>query len=682
MKLSFGKNKDTHEQAVAVADKNDNVGGDDIVRGLSNLYSPESETAVHVRDVVDVLVEMGRMTEAQLEEIRGSGCGGSGLEHLIVQKEFSGVDDILEAKAQMYGHEFRPISAESVDLGAFEKVDLSYIKTNRVMPVVFDGETLVVATDKPGDVFAVDDIARHTGKEIKVVICRSSDIENVCQELDKTQTDYDVNEIMHDMGDIEVVQDKEEDLEDLEQSAGRSPVIKFVNYLLSNAVHEGASDIHIEPKEKHTKIRLRIDGILFDSMQAPANMHPAVVSRIKIMSNLDISERRLPQDGKISVIMGGRGIDLRISILPTSHGEKVVIRILDSRSIMRGLDKSGMESEVLDQFLRQVTLPHGILLVTGPTGSGKSTTLYSALGQMDGNSLNISTVEDPVEYDLEFCNQVQAREQVGLTFEAALRSLLRQDPDIIMIGEIRDSETAKIAVQAALTGHLVLSTLHTNDAPSSISRLVNVGVDPYLIAASLNGVLAQRLVRKICEHCKEPYDVPDTMKKHLEGVGDPDGVVMYGAGCDKCRGSGYAGRVGIYELLLVDDDLRAAINKDASVDSMKRAFARSGRNSLFDDGMLKVKQGLTTIEEVLRVTEVFDRESLSGGGAVSEGPKTVAARPNDKASAKKTTAQKTSVKETAAKAKAKKADVDTDGQTEVAIVDKPDDESSLKFQRQ
>lgn len=635
MKLSFGKNKNMPEQAVAVVESDDDCAEqEDQVRGLSNLYSPESKTAVHVRDVGDVLVELARIKDTELEEIRSA--GSTDIEQFAVQKGFCCIDDVLEAKAQIYDYDFRPVLVEAVDQSAFEKVDISYIKSNRVMPVGFDGESLVVATDKPGDVFAVDDIARKTGKEIKIVICKSGDIDNVCQELDKSKVDYNVDEIMNDMGEIEVVHDKEEDLEDLEQSAGRSPVIKFVNYLLSNAVHEGASDIHIEPKEKYTKIRLRIDGVLFDSMQSPANMHPAVVSRIKIMSNLDISERRIPQDGKISVIMGGRGIDLRISILPTSHGEKVVIRILDSKSIMRGLSQSGMETEVLNDFLEQVALPHGILLVTGPTGSGKSTTLYSALGQMDGNSLNISTVEDPVEYDLEFCNQVQVKEQVGMTFAAALRSLLRQDPDIIMIGEIRDGETSKIAVQAALTGHLVLSTLHTNDAPSSISRLVNVGVDPYLIAASLNGVLAQRLVRRICENCKEPYEVPENMKKHLAGVGGDDVQVMHGAGCDKCRGSGYSGRVGIYELLIVDDNLRAAINKDASVDNMKRAFARSGRNSLFDDGMLKVKQGQTTIEEVLRVTEVFDREMLSGCGVVDEGPKVKEVKPKPKSAEKKT----------------------------------------------
>jgi type IV pilus assembly protein PilB len=384
-------------------------------------------------------------------------------------------------------------------------------------------------------------------------------------------------------------------------------VIKFVNYVISNAIREGASDIHIEPREKSMKTRYRIDGVLFETRQSPLKMHPAIVSRVKIMANLDISERRLPQDGKISVIVGGRAIDLRVSTLPTSHGEKVVIRVLDSRSILRGLEQLGMEPDVMNAFRDQVALPHGILLVTGPTGSGKSTTLYSALCQMDGEKLNISTVEDPVEYELDFCNQVQAKEKIGLDFATALRSLLRQDPDVIMIGEIRDNETARIAVQAALTGHLVLSTLHTNDAASSVTRLVNIGIEAYLIAASLNGVLAQRLVRRICDKCKEPYQIPEHMQKYVERAGVSPDQLMHGKGCDHCRGSGYVGRVGIYEFLVIDDMFRDMINKDPSVSNMRRVFRDSGRNTLFDDGIIKVQQGLTTLEEVLRVTEIYGK---------------------------------------------------------------------------
>ncbi len=407
------------------------------------------------------------------------------------------------------------------------------------------------------------------------------------------------------MTEVEVVQDVEDISEDLEKMAGQSPVIKFVNYLISNAVREGASDIHIEPKEKQTKVRYRIDGVLFEAMQAPQKMHPAIVSRIKIMANLDISERRLPQDGKVAAIVGDRAIDLRVSTLPTNHGEKTVIRILDSKSIRHGLEYMGMEPDVCQAFRDQVKLPHGILLVTGPTGSGKSTTLYSALGEMDGDKLNVSTVEDPVEYELDFCNQVQVSDKTGMTFAAALRSLLRQDPDVIMVGEIRDNETARIAVQAALTGHLVLSTLHTNDAASSVTRLVNIGIEPYLLAASMNAALAQRLVRRVCPKCKEPYQGPVRLKKYFERAGINPNELVHGKGCDACRGSGYVGRAGIFELLILDDKFRDMINRDASVNSMRRAFRESGRDTLFDDGMKKVKQGITTIEEVLRVTEVY-----------------------------------------------------------------------------
>ncbi len=574
--------------------------------GLCNLYSPQTSEIKHVRDIVDVLVEMEKITSQQGEQIRrqDSGKASGGVEALL-KKVGAAEEDILHARATLCGFEFRRFTAETVNRHAFDKLDAGYIRSGHIMPVAIENDVLVVATSEPANVFAIDDVKRQTRMAVQVVVCPDSDIQAVCEEFDDKHVGYNVDEIMSDMADVEVVKDVEEDIGDLERSAAESPVIKYVNYLLTNALREGASDIHVEPKEKYTKIRYRIDGVLFDMMQAPAKMHPAVVSRLKIMANLDISERRLPQDGKIAVIMGGRGVDLRVSVLPTSHGEKVVIRILDSRSIMIGLENSGMESDVLKAFEDQIALPHGILLVTGPTGSGKSTTLYSALGQMDGQTLNISTVEDPVEYNLEMCNQVQTSDRIGLTFAAALRSLLRQDPDIIMIGEIRDNETARIAVQAALTGHLVLSTLHTNDAPSSVSRLVNIGIEPYLIAASLNAILAQRLVRRICDHCKESYKVPENMRKYIQQAGIDPKHLKHGAGCDHCRGSGYAGRAGIFELLIVDEEFRDMINKDSSVNSMRTAFMKSGRDTLFHDGIKKVQRGVTTIEEVLRVTQVY-----------------------------------------------------------------------------
>jgi type IV pilus assembly protein PilB len=502
--------------------------------------------------------------------------------------------------------EFKNIESADIDTEAFEMLDIEFIKSNAIMPIAIEEDTLVVATSQPENILAQNEVKRLTNMNIRLVVCPADDIEIACEKMCEEKIDYCVDELISDMDDIEVVIEEEEECEDLENIAAQSPVIKFVNYLISNAIHQGASDIHIEPKVKKTKIRYRIDGVLFQSLDAPSKMHPAIVSRIKIMSNLDISERRTPQDGKVSVIVGGRGVDLRVSILPTNHGEKVVIRILDSKSIMRGLENLGMEQQTTEAFKQQIAQPHGILLVTGPTGSGKSTTLYSALNQMDGETLNISTVEDPVEYELDFCNQIQVLEKIGMDFASALRSLLRQDPDIIMIGEIRDHETAKIAVQAALTGHLVLSTLHTNDAPSSITRLINIGVDSYLIAASLNAVLAQRLVRRICPNCKEQYQPPEHLLPIIEKAGGDPNQLYHGAGCEKCRESGYAGRVGIYELLIVDDKLRNMINKDASVSNMRKAFRKSDQPSLFDDGLKKVMQGLTTFDEVLRVAEIIE----------------------------------------------------------------------------
>ena len=583
---------------------------DDEVRGLCDLYSPEPTSQAHVRDVADILLELNKITDEQYGRLRRELMNRPGMDPAtwLLKEGFVDSDDILHAKAKLSGLEFRRITPEEVDKKAFEKLELDFIQRSSILPVVVEEDCLLVATSEPANVFAIEDVKRQTGMEVRVVICSPSDIMAACDAFhEEIQVDCNLDEIINDMTEVEVVQDQEDDSEDLEKMAGQSPVIKFVNYLISNAVREGASDIHIEPKEKQTRIRYRIDGVLFDAMQAPLKMHPAIVSRIKIMANLDISERRLPQDGKVSAIVGNRPIDLRISNLPTNRGEKTVIRVLDSKSIVRGLEHVGMEPDVCAAFAEQVAMPHGILLVTGPTGSGKSTTLYSALCQMDGDKLNISTVEDPVEYELDFCNQVHVSERVGLTFAAALRSLLRQDPDVIMIGEIRDNETARIAVQAALTGHLVLSTLHTNDAASSVTRLVNIGIDAYLIAASLNAAVAQRLVRRICPKCQESYQVPDGIRPYLERAGINVKDLVHGAGCDACRGSGYIGRVGIFEMLVVDEKFRQIINADASVASMRRAFHESGRDTLFDDGIKKVAKGLTTVEEVLRVTEIYGR---------------------------------------------------------------------------
>jgi len=585
-------------------------GREEEILGLSQLYSPEEEESPpQIRDVADVLREMGKITAEQLCEARRiqktrPNCD---VAQIITELHLVGDLDLAMARAGLYGLELRRIEPEQVDRDAFSKLDLDYIRTNRIVPIAVRGQTLVVATSRPADLFVIEDVKRQVQMNTETVVCLDEDIDKVCDALHGERAEHNLDDIISDMADVEIVHDQQEESEDLEKMAGQSPIIKFVNYLISNAVHEGASDIHIEPKEKFMRTRYRIDGVLFETKQSPLKMHPAIVSRVKIMANLDISERRLPQDGKIKVSVGGRAIDLRVSTLPTNHGEKVVIRILDSQSVLRGLEQLGMEPDAMATFAEQIVLPHGILLVTGPTGSGKSTTLYSALCQMDRDKLNISTVEDPVEYELDFCNQVQVSEKIGLHFATCLRSMLRQDPDVIMIGEIRDNETARIAVQAALTGHLVLSTLHTNDAAGSVTRLVDIGIEPYLIAASLNAVLAQRLVRKICTKCKQPCEISPQARRYMEKAGVQPEQIYHGAGCEDCRGSGYVGRVGIYELLVIDERFRDMINKDPSATNMRRVFHEIGRRSLFDDGIIKVKHGLTTIEEVLRVTEVYGK---------------------------------------------------------------------------
>ena len=586
------------------------------LKGLSNLYDPQEHPKTHIRDIADVLLDLGRINDAQLAQVRQRHqTKGGDVTAVLLELQAANETDILIAKASLYGFEFRHIEPQDVDKEAFNRLEKEYIKNNLIMPVAVVNDKLVVATSRPADVFIIDDVKRRTEMNLEVVVCTEADILRVCESLAETKLDYNVDAIIEDatQGDVQVIESQEQDFKDLEKQAGESPIIKFVNYLISHAIRQGASDIHIEPKEDHTKIRFRIDGILFEAMKPPSTMHSAVVSRLKIMSNLDISERRIPQDGRISALVGGREIDLRVSTLPTSCGEKVVIRVLDSKSILRGLGDLGMAPEALEAFKLEIARPHGIILVTGPTGSGKTTTLYSALNQMDGATMNISTVEDPVEYHLGFTNQVQVNEKAGLGFSTALRSLLRQDPDIIMIGEIRDGETSRIAVQAALTGHLVLSTLHTNDAPSSVTRLVNIGVEPYLIAASLNSIMAQRLVRKICPKCKQKYKIPENMREFVYKAGVGEDEIFHGAGCEACRNSGYKGRVGIYELLLIDDPFRDMITKDPSITNMRKAFAASNQASLYDDGLRKIKMGFTTLEEVLRVTE-----ASSNGAVASE----------------------------------------------------------------
>ncbi len=467
---------------------------------------------------------------------------------------------------------------------------------------------VMIGVANPDDVFLLDEVRRRLAvTSVKLVVVTPSDVRCAIEVLGGGQNtkDVDLSELLSEVddGDVQVEKARESQEVDLEKAAEESPVIRYVNYIIQTAVKEGASDIHIEPAEKKLKVRFRIDGALFEMMNPPAAMGNAITSRLKIMANLDISERRLPQDGRIRCTVAGRKLDLRMSTLPNGVGEKTVLRILDTRSINVNLEDLGFSEEAMVIWKKSIDEPHGIVLVTGPTGSGKTTTLYSSLRQMDKQSMNVSTVEDPIEYHLDGITQTQVHDKIGMSFAKALKALLRQDPDVIMLGEIRDMETAQTAVQAALTGHLVLSTLHTNDAPGSITRLVNIGMEPFLVGAAVRSVLAQRLVRRLCVHCKVNEAPTDEMAEFLGMNGmDSDGV-WQPKGCDKCRSTGYSGRIGIYELLVVDDQLRDIIARNPNVAEFRRLCIERGMVTLRNDGMTKVARGLTTIQEILSATE-------------------------------------------------------------------------------
>ena len=575
------------------------------VEDLEALWQPSRSRAR--LSVEQLLLERGHISEEQLVQAKTvqAQTPGKSLAQVLLTMNAASESQILTALADTLGLPYETPEKNHVDPEAFGSLQPDYMRKQLVLPLRYDDKSLVVAMTDPNNVFLLDELKRKTKKPIKVVVTTAADINRIIEQFTSQDVDMKVDEIIKEMGedDVQLVKEVDESDTDLAKIGNESPIIRFVNYLIQDAIKQGASDIHIEPKEKALKVRYRIDGIMFEAMNPPHAMQPAIVSRLKIMSNLDISERRLPQDGRIRVMMNNRKIDLRMSTLPTACGEKVVMRILDNRSINVPLEALGLSEEHLEVWRKQIDEPHGILLVTGPTGSGKTTTLYSSLRVMDGNKLNISTVEDPIEYQLGTANQVQVHEKIGMSFSAALRSLLRQDPDVIMLGEIRDPETAKIAVQAALTGHLVLSTLHTNDAPASVTRLINIGVEPYLISASVNAILAQRLVRKICSHCRETFVPSDEIKRFLTSQGFSSEEMWKGKGCDRCRKTGYTGRLGLYELLVMTDEMRDMVTRNLDVTQLRRHCREHGLITLRQDGFMKAKKGMTTVDEVLRVTE-------------------------------------------------------------------------------
>lgn len=480
------------------------------------------------------------------------------------------------------------------------------VQKYQIIPIKKVGSILTVVTADPFNVSALDDIRFVTGTNIVIQVASDMAIKKAIDKFyDQSASLSDVMDGFKD-DNLGLAGDEEEpDANVLASAATEAPVVKLVNFVLADAIKKHASDIHIEPYEKVFRVRFRIDGVLYEVMNPPLRLKNAIISRIKIMSKLDIAERRLPQDGRIKLLIGkGKEMDFRVSILPMLFGEKIVMRLLDKSNLQLDMTKLGFEQKQLDDFMDAIHKPYGMVLVTGPTGSGKTTTLYSALSELNKITENISTAEDPVEFNLMGINQVQIRDDIGLSFAAALRSFLRQDPDIIMVGEIRDFETAEIGVKAALTGHLVLSTLHTNDAPSTINRLLNMGVEPFLVASSTNLVLAQRLVRKICVNCKEETSVPLRVLQDmgLEQEGDGEVKVFKGKGCLTCNQSGYKGRVALYEVMPMRDELKELVLVGASAMDIKKEAMRLGMRSLRQSGLSKILEGVTTIEEVGRAT--------------------------------------------------------------------------------
>lgn len=552
----------------------------------------------------NLLVERGYLTPEALAAALEKQHGNKNklLGEILIETETCTEEQVVECLAVEYGAPYARLDARMYDPKVIEVLPRDYVEKNLALPLFVVRNTLTIALAEPSNLFLIDEIADLTKLEVQVVVATSKDIRRLLTSLPNSKV-FVIDDIIEDSdaANVTLIEEAIEDIGDLEESAGQSPVIRLVNFIIYNAVKEGASDIHIEPAERCLRVRYRIDGRLYKSLEAPQHLLGAVTSRIKIMAALDISERRLPQDGRIHVMLDGRKIDLRCSTFPMSRGEKTVIRVLDTRTVSLVLEELGFAEDILSPLKEQVRSPNGIVLVTGPTGSGKSTTLYAALNSISSMENNICTVEDPIEYYLPLINQFQVQERVGLTFSKALRTLLRQDPDVIMVGEIRDEETARTAIQAALTGHLVLSTLHTNDACSAITRLVNMGVEPYLIGAALNMVLAQRLVRRICGKCRQPYEPHRTMRKALERMGYEMDEFYRGAGCKRCRNTGYSGRIGIHELLLMDDELCDAVVGSPAISTIREIAQRRGMVTLRHDGFRKVREGITTIEEVLHV---------------------------------------------------------------------------------
>ena len=556
----------------------------------------------------DVLVRQGVISDVQLAQaVEHAQQQSSAVSTALIKSGFVREQDLTSALSKQYNLPVIQIDEQDVQPHVLGLIPQSIAHKHLLLPLELRGNTLTVAMVDPSNIVAVNDIKFITGHDIRVVLASESDLRAHLEKFYESSVSYDsiIGDLAED-GDVEVLgPESEMNLDELERATEDAPVVKLVNAILTDAIKKGASDIHIEPYEKTFRVRFRIDGVLYEIMKPPPKLKNAITSRLKIMADLDIAERRLPQDGRIKLKFGNRReMDFRVSVLPGLFGEKVVLRLLDKQNLQADMMKLGFEEDQLKVFKDAIDKPFGMVLVTGPTGSGKTTTLYSALAELNKTTVNISTAEDPVEFNLMGINQVQMHDDIGLNFAAALRSFLRQDPDVIMVGEIRDYETAEIAIKASLTGHLVLSTLHTNDAPSTINRLLNRGIEPFLVASSINIVVAQRLARRICDGCKDRLDVSPEV---LVNIGVPAAEAMhtevhYGTGCPKCSGTGYKGRIALYECMAMTDTLKEFVQNGASAAEIKREAIKQGMASLRASGIKALKAGITTVEEVLRVT--------------------------------------------------------------------------------
>src|SRR3989338_733899 len=554
-----------------------------------------------------ILLESSSLTEEQLQQgLTVQREKGIKLGEALVQLKYLRLEDVLKALSIQLGFPFENhIEIEGIEPALVDSLAINFAKENEILPLKKDNGTLMVAMADPTNFYALDDLRLLYDCEVKPIIAGSYEIVNAINAVYNKTTDKG-QQAIDDLGENagEIAQDFNEPV-DLLDASDEAPIIRLVNSLLFRSVKQKASDIHVEPFERELVIRFRIDGVLYDVMHPPKRAQASIISRIKIMSGMNIAEKRLPQDGRIRIKIAGKDIDIRVSTIPTSHDESVVMRLLDKSQVIKDMASIGLASRIEEQMKQLIHRSHGILLVTGPTGSGKTTTLYTALSLINSVDRKIITVEDPVEYQLSGINQIPVNPKIELSFATGLRAILRQDPDVVMVGEIRDHETAEIAIQAALTGHLVFSTLHTNDAASSITRLLDMGIEPFLVSSSVIGIMAQRLVRTVCRNCAQKY-VPSEaelqqMKVTLEAL---KGRKIYKAvGCQTCVQTGYAGRTGIHELLLMNDNIRALIMQGVDASTIKRQATQGGMKTLREDGVQNVLMGITTLEEIFRVTQ-------------------------------------------------------------------------------